>query len=161
MPEGVLVANKSDCKNCKRLNFSGVKPDFLIFKRRQGQQFCYVVELKDGHQFDTKKARAEHQSMHAFIERNAQHLQYRMSTHFCCFNQDSRDIIVKGFKNKITYEEAMTGHEFCDLLEIDYEQIVNERQREQPENVQYFLCELVKIDQVRDILQGLLRNGND
>ena len=54
----------------------------------------------------------------------------------------------------------MTGREFCELLEIDYEKIVNERKRDQPNNVQYFLSELVKIKQVREILKTLLNKQN-
>ena len=166
MPDGVQVATKTQIKKCKSLKFTSAEPDFpsaepdfIIFKRRKGEQCCHVVELKDGHLFDTKKASAEQRAIHSFIERTAQHLRYCMSAHFCCFNQDSRDAIVTGFKNKITHEEAMTGQEFCGLLEIDYNTIVSDRQRAQPENVQYFLQELVGIDQVRAILQKLLRNG--
>lgn len=55
----------------------------------------------------------------------------------------------------------MTGREFCELLEIDYDAIVAERQKEQPQNVLYFLKELVKIDKVRAILRKLLRDESD
>jgi len=156
MPDGVLMATKRQIKGCKTLDFPSAEPDFLIFKRRDGQQNCHVVELKDGHVFDTKKASAERQAIHAFIERNAPRMQYRVSAHFCCFNQDSRDAIVAGFKQKIMKEEAMTGREFCELLEIDYDDIVHEREQEQPVNVLFFLRELVKIGQVKTILRDLL-----
>ena len=119
-----------------------------------------MVELKDGHVFDTKKASAERQAIHSFIEFNSPHLAYRISAHFCCFNQDSREAIVTGFKRKITIKEAMTGQEFCDLLEINYEEIIKQREAEQPENVRFFLRELVKIDQVRAILRELLKRGD-
>ena len=158
MPDGVLIAPKKQIKKCKSLDFPNAEPDFLIFKRRQGRQDCFVVELKDGHVFDTKKASAERRAIHSFIERNASRLQYRVSAHFCCFNQDSRDVIVAGFKHKITRQEAMTGREFCTLLEIDYNEIIDARKLEQPQNVRYFLRELVKIDQVRTLLRGLLRD---
>ncbi len=128
--------------------------------RCAGEENCHVVELKDGHQFDTKKASAERRAIHSFIERNAQYLQYRISAHFCCFNQDSREAIVTGFKNKITQDEAMTGREFCALLEIDYDEIVSDRQSEQPTNVRFFLRELTRIDQVKAILRELLSNGH-
>ena len=83
-----------------------------------------------------------------------------ISTHFCCFNQDDRAAILAGFKHKIASQEAMTGREFCELLEIDYEKIVNERKHDQPNNVQYFLSELVKIKQIREILKTLLNKQN-
>jgi len=55
----------------------------------------------------------------------------------------------------------MTGRQFCELLEIDYDKIVQERKREQPDNVRFFLRELVSIDQARTILRELLHNRND
>jgi len=158
MPDGVLIAPKKQIKKCQSLDFPDAEPDFLIFKRRGGRQHCHVVELKDGHQFDTKKSSAERRAIHSFIERNAQMLPYRISAHFCCFNQDRQDAIVAGFKNKISQAEAMTGRQFCELLEIDYDDIVQKRQSEQPANVRFFLRELVKIDQVRDALRDLLQN---
>lgn len=82
MSEGVLLARKRQVKRSATLNFAGSEPDFMVFKRRGGVQTCHIVELKDGHVFDTKKASAERQAMHRFIERNAQHIQYRFQTHF-------------------------------------------------------------------------------
>ena len=116
MPEGVMLATKRQIKKCTTLDFPGAEPDFLIFKRRQGRQNCYVVELKDGHVFDTKKASAEWQAIHSFIESNAQNLQCTMSAHFCCFNQDSKDAILTGFKNRISKQEAMTEESFANCL---------------------------------------------
>jgi len=161
MQDGVLVAPKRQIKACQSIDFPGAEPDFLIFKRRDGQQRCHVVELKDGHQFDTKKASAERRAIHSFIEKSAQNLHYRVSAHFCCFNQDSQEAIVAGFKSKINKSEAMTGRQFCELLEIDYDKIVQERKREQPDNVRFFLRELVSIDQARTILRELLHSRND
>lgn len=160
MPKGVFLAPKSQVKKCKTLNFPHGEPDFMVFKRRKGKQECYVIELKDGHMFDTKKAAAERRAMHSFVERNAQHLQYRVHCYFCAFNQDSRDAIVRGFKNEITIEEAITGREFCELLELDYDEIANARQVDQRDNVQFFLRELLRIDEAKTIISRLLnRNG--
>lgn len=124
MPDGVWLARKRQIKQSDTLDFAGAEPDFMVFKRRQGVQTCHIVELKDGHVFDTKKASAERQAMHRFIEHNAQHIQYRFQAHFCAFNQDDRNIIWEGFKKRIALSEAMTGREFCELLEIDYDAII-------------------------------------
>lgn len=156
MPEGVQLARKRQIKRSATLDFAGSEPDFMVFKRRGGVQTCHIVELKDGHVFDTKKAGAERQAMHGFIERNAQHIQYRFQAHFCAFNQDDRHAIWDGFKRRIALEEVMTGREFCDLLEIDYDSIVEERRAEGSDNVEFFLSELVKIESIRQRLQRLL-----
>lgn len=152
MPEGVLVADKKEVKRCNTLDFAGSEPDFLIFKRRENKQVCHLVELKDGDSFDTKKASAEHRSMHSFISKNAQHLPYVVVAHFCCFNQDDKQQILAGFKNRINSKEAMTGQEFCDLLELNYLAIVQERAQQCAENVRYFLDELLKIPAVKERL---------
>ncbi len=152
MPDGVMLAGKKLIKKSGILDFAGAEPDFIVFRRRDNQQRCHLIELKDGDTFDTKKAAAERTSMHSFISKNAQHLPYVVSAHFCCFNQDSRAEIVKGFKSKISKDEAMTGREFCNLLEIDYDKVVEARKTDQTENLAYFVKRLLGIKSVRDLL---------
>ena len=156
MPDGVFLVRKKQMKKCQTLDFAGAEPDFMIFKRREKIQTCHVIELKDGHVFDTKKASAERQSMHGFIERNAPHIQYRFQAHFCAFNQEEKNAIWGGFKRKIALFEAMTGREFCELLEIDYDEIVAVRRADGPDNIEFFLSELARIDAVRPRLLELL-----
>ena len=158
MPDGVLVAHKKKVKKCKTLDFAGTEPDFLIFKRREGKQACHLVELKDGDSFDTKKAAAEHGAMHSFISKNAQHLPYTVQAHFCCFNQNNKQAIIDGFKKMIDPEEAMTGREFCDLLELDYDKIIKERAKQGEENFQYFVEALYGIETVRERLENLFED---
>ena len=156
MPDGVLLARKRQIKQSTTLDFAGSEPDFMVFKRRGGVQTCHIVELKDGHVFDTKKASAERQAMHGFIEHNAQHIQYRFRAHFCAFNQEDREAIWDGFKRRIALDEAMTGREFCGLLEIDYDAIVEARRGDGPDNVEFLLAELVRIEPIRLRLLELL-----
>ncbi len=158
MPEGVLLAQKSQIKKSTTLEFPGSEPDFMVFKRRKGVQKCHIVELKDGHVFDTKKASAERRAMHAFIEHNAPHIPYRFESHFCAFNQDERSAIWEGFKKKISLREAMTGREFCKLLEIDYDEIVTSRKNDCDDNVEFFLSEIVKMKHLHAKLIAKLLN---
>ena len=158
MPDGVLLARKPQMKLSKTLDFSGSEPDFMVFKRRQGVQICHIIELKDGHVFDTKKASAEHRAMHGFIGRNARHIQYVFQAHFCAFNQVDRVAIWEGFKKRIAIEEVLTGPEFCTLLEINYGDIVARRQTDGPDNIEYFLSELVRIEPIRGRLVDLLND---
>ena len=152
MPEGVHVAPKQLVKDCETLNYAGSEPDQLVFKRRQGEQSCHVIELKDGDAFDTKKSSSERQSLHGFIQRNAQYLPYRVHAHFCCFNQEDRKIIYDGFKRKVEMSECMTGREFCELLEIDYDEIRQEREADQAANLEDFLEDLASIPAVKERL---------
>lgn len=156
MPEGVLLARKRQIKHSNTLDLTGSEPDFMVFRHRGGTQTCHIVELKDGHVFDTKKVRAEYQAMLSFIKRNAQHIKYQLRAHFCAFNQDNRQAIRDGFKQQIKLDEAMTGREFCDLLEIDYDAIVEKRRAAAPDNVDFFLSELAKIKSIRQPLHDLI-----
>lgn len=156
MPDGVFLAHKSDLKKSQVLQTSAAEPDFVIFKRRNNEQRCHVIELKDGDAFDTKKSAGERDSMHSFVEKNAQHIQFRVSVHVVAFNQDSRQAIYDGFKRKIPLTECMTGREFCDLLEIDYDEIVKQRQQDADENFEYFMTELLSIDRVREDIRRRL-----
>ncbi len=157
MPEGMWLARKRKIKQSATLDFAGSEPDFMVFKRRGGVQTCHIIELKDGHVFDTKKASAERHAMHGFIERNAQHIQYHFRAHFCAFNQEDRHAIQDGFKRRIALDEAMTtGREFCELLEIDYAAIVEARRSDGPDNVEFLLSELIKTEPIRRQLQELL-----
>ena len=56
MPREIFLAHKKQIKKSKSLSRSGAEPDFMIFKRYNKNQVCHVVELKDGHVFDTKKS---------------------------------------------------------------------------------------------------------
>ena len=44
----------------------------------------------------------------------------------------------------------MTGREFCELLEINYDEIVKTRQSDQKDNMKYFLEELSHIEEVKN-----------
>lgn len=148
MPEGVFIVSKSQVKKCSQLDSNEAEPDFLVFKRRNGKQDCYVIELKDGDAFDTKKASAERKSLHLFTQYNGSRIGYTMNIFICCFNQNDKKTIVQGFKNKFNESEVLTGIDFCNLLEIDYNEIVNMRKKDQHENFNYFITELLKIEQV-------------
>lgn len=156
MSEGVLLAQKRKIKKCTELNSQGSEPDFMIFKRREGHQHCHLIELKDGHVFDTKKVDGEREALHGFAKRNAGRLPYRVSTHFCAFNQDDPEVIWKGFKQRIDIKEAMTGREFCELLEIDYDEIVEVRKPDAEDNIRYFLEELLRIPETNSIIEDIL-----
>jgi hypothetical protein len=65
------------------------------------------------------------------------------------FNQDNKKSIVDGLKKNITTEEAMTGKELCDLLGISYSNIIEQRKKLAPENIDYFVEKLLDIPIVK------------
>jgi hypothetical protein len=156
LQEGVFAVPKKVLKKSKRLNYAGVEPDFVVFKREGKTQHCYLIELKDGDTFDTKKAAGEKESMQRFLTAIAPHIQFTMSIHFCCFHRLTKQEIVQGFKRKITINEAMTGPEFCELLGVDYNAVLTKRKEHQEENLKYFVEQLLEIDAVRGAFELIL-----
>jgi hypothetical protein len=153
LQEGVFVVPKKALKKSKSLNYAGVEPDFLVLKRSGKTQQCYLIELKDGDNFDTKKAAGEKESMQRFLTAISPHIQFKVSIHFCCFHRRTKQEIVAGFKRKITLNEAMTGPEFCELLGVDYEAVLIKRKEHQEENLRYFVEQLLEIDAVQRALE--------
>ncbi len=155
MPEGIFLATKQQMKKCDTLDCRNAEPDFLIFKREDNIQTCFVVELKDGHAFDTKKASAERKVLHDFTQQNGQYIQFKFRIYICCFNVTSKEQAYHGLKRKISMEEILTGREFCDLLAIDYDEIVRLRTVDEKDNFRYFLEQLLSIPEVSSELNKI------
>ena len=154
---GIFVVPKKIIEKSLIVQFNGIEPDFMVFIESEKKKSCHIIELKDGCEFDTKSSMMEKQSISEFIRNNAQKLPYTFDGHICCFNEKTRDSIVKGFKSKITTKDAMTGKEFCDLLEIDYEEIILERMQHRSENLDYFLEVITKDTEISNKLKELLK----
>ena len=117
------------------------EPDFIAFslKKVGKDKVCYVVELKDGDAFDTKKAPAEKEMLNVFVNHLARQIPFITKYYICCFNQDNKDLIVSGFKKAFELDEVMTGREFCEILGIDYDNIVAKRKSDEPDNYKYVI----------------------
>jgi len=110
-----------------------------------------LIEIKDGDTFDTKKVAGEVASLittkaHLIEHNNLS--EDKVSIHYCSFNATSHKQIEKGAKGLLPEGSAMTGKEFCDLVGIDYEKIIQERKKDQQENLNYFIEELKKIPEI-------------
>lgn len=133
------------------------EPDYLILKK--ATKTLYITELKDGDSFDTKKSAGEAESLRKFKNHISENIPYKTLILVCCFNQTSKEKILQGFKNKIKSSEAFTGQEFCELIGIDYQAIIQEREnKDQPENIRFFCEELLKITECRKIIERVLRD---
>lgn len=155
--EGVRVATKHIVKKSKKIKGRGIEPDFLIFQRAGTSQNCYIIELKDGHEFDTKSSAREHANLHQFRAKNAQVLHfYNNYFKIVGFNADTKEEIHKGFKSKFEFEQIMTGAEFCELLGLNYRSIVYGRTSDVEENFENFIEELLSIESVRNSIQDNL-----
>jgi hypothetical protein len=131
----------------------GEVADILVFDHATKR--AMVIELKDGDTFDTKKSSGELESMTIFAGWLANETGYNTTFYFCSFNLIDKQAIVYGAKGRFDVSHAMTGQELCELLSIDYDKFKKSRQKEQPENLHYFISELLKIDAVHKIISEL------
>jgi len=150
----VYVVPKKVIKNSKLLKTSE-EPDFVVIKTFK--RHCYIIELKDGDMFDTKKSLAEKQNLKHFEDAISRKLPCTTSIHICSFNQESRAKIVAGFKGKFTEDEVLTGKEFCEILQINYEEIINKRKEDEKDNLDFFVSELLKIEEVKSKIETYKR----
>lgn len=150
LPLGIYVISKQAIK--KSYLKTDQEPDLLVFRIDAKSQHCYIIELKDGDNFDTKKAAGERHLLEVFENHISRRIRFTTSIHICSFNQLDKDKIVAGFKRKITREMAMTGKELCELLGIDYAGIINSRVHQQIRNLDYFIDGLLRIDEVRETI---------
>ena len=133
----------------------GEKADILVFDHQERN--IRVIELKDGDTFDTKKSSGELASMTTFANWLKARLGYEANYFLCPFNQANKMAIIKGAKGRFDLSHVMTGSELCQILRIDYDKIRAKRRLEQPENLLYFIAELLKINEVRKIIKELLK----
>lgn len=53
----------------------------------------------------------------------------------------------------------MTGRELCELLNINYAEIIAMREQDAQDNIYYFLEELIKIPDVKKLLKQFIKRG--
>ncbi len=128
------------------------EPDFIVVLLIDKN--CYIIELKDGDTFDTKKSDGELLSLTTYRDKFILKFpDYSVSIKFCSFNASTKEQIVAGLKGRITSKEAMTGREFCELIGISFENILQRRRQEAQLNLDYFVERLVAIPEICEAIQ--------
>jgi hypothetical protein len=149
----VFKPSRPDPENPKK----SIEADLLIVDNIQ-RRFM-LVEVKEGHVFDTKKADGELASLKNITSWLAQEFAYKTHYYLCSFNQEERDSIVSGTKKRFTLDHVLTGRDLCEIIGIDYDALRTERRIDQAENRRYFLSKLLAIPTIRDEIIELLRNS--
>jgi hypothetical protein len=151
---GTFVATKSQIKESEIIN-THFEPDLLAFDLQK--RTCFVIEIKDGDTFDTKKAEGERVTLHNFVNDVSPVLPFSFKVYVCSFNARDKKEIYDGLKHKFPMDELLTGGELCELLNIDYEKIVAARSGDQADNLNYFVDELLKISGVQAAMQARIK----
>lgn len=145
--DGVFLCQKKILKK-SRYAIAGIEPDLLIFVVER-RRICKVIELKDGDNFDTKKSASEREHLERFATEFGAQIPFVTEFFICSFNQEDKEQIQIGFKNKFELEHIMTGRELCEVLHISYNEIIDRRKADIIDNFDYFISELVQIPEVR------------
>ncbi len=140
---GIYLCPKN-AKNRRLFVPRGHDPDLLIFTLCNETKKCFIVELKDGDQFDTKKSDGEKASLIECYNFIRNKIPFIPDYYVCCFNQSNEKAIVDGFKGRFDINHVLTGSRLCEILNINYENIINNRKLDAEENVKYFVSELLK-----------------
>ena len=152
LPNGTYLIPKKIIKQIiKKAIGSTSESDFIVIVIVDTK--TYVVKIKDGDTFDTKKSLGEFSSCREFAKLFTQHLvkinlSYIVKIRICSFNQQSKKRIVEWLKNKISIQEAWSGDDFCKILGIFYTTIVKQMEANQDANLKFFVDELMKIPEI-------------
>ena len=150
--EGVFLADKKVVRKSRTVTASA-RPDFLVFDSRTHNPRCYVVELKDGDTFDTKKADGEIDSLIGFVDEVRGRIRYTPQIRICSFNQVDKAAIVDGFKGRVNSSQVWTGREFCQVLGIDYQAVLDERKSYASANREWLVDSMLNIPEMREIVE--------
>lgn len=108
-----------------------------------------VVEMKDGDTFDTKKSDGELQTLKFLSEHYSNDLGVKLTFAFSCFYVSNKQQIVTGSKSRFTSEQVLTGRDLCELIGVNYDEVVQERRIDGEYNLNYFLASLLQIEDVK------------
>ena len=157
--EGISIHNINKDKRVfkdAKVDSSGKKHKLDVDCVIWNEDKVMLIELKDGDTFDTKKVAGEVESLimakNYLIEKN-KIPESKIRIHFCSFNATSHQQIERGAKGLLPEKSAMTGKEFCKLLDLDFDKIVEERKEHQEENMKFFISKLKKILVVKEKLK--------
>lgn len=148
--DGVYLCQKKTLKKSKYA-IPGIEPDLLVFIIEK-KRICKVIELKDGDNFDTKKSDSEREHLEQFATLFGAKIPFVTEFYICSFNQEDKQHIKEGFKNRFEIDNIMTGKELCKTLRIDYDAIINQRKIDMIENLNYFIDELLNIEEIKDLI---------
>jgi len=149
---GNLNKEKRIFKNLKT-DSSGKKHDIKIDAVIETKNEIILVEIKDGDTFDTKKSAGEIESLNLvknYLESKGKKVQVK----FCSFNARDCEQIERGAKGLLEKGMAMTGKEFCELVGLNFDQIVEERKKDQKENLNSLAEEIKEIPELMEKLKN-------
>lgn len=127
----------------------GTHVDFALLTSKD----VYLVELKDGCNFDTKKSTGEYEKISKvkdYLEKNDP---FQRTYHKYIVSWNATKIEEISFKDERAKNEnmLMVGKDFAELIDVDYNKVNQLRNGDRIQNEEYVLTEVVKIAIARGI----------
>lgn len=148
LPDGQLFIADKKCVRNSNILRTDHQPDGVIFIITN--RLCKIIELKDGDTFDTKKSDGELETLQKMKQIIGERTSFRAEYYLCSFNASTKEEIVKGLKGRFDLNNVMTGRELCSILNLNYQTIVDARKQDGEDNIDFFLDELLKINEIRE-----------
>ena len=140
---GIFLGTKKMIRASK-YHVEGHEPDLIIFVLDSyGHGVCHIVELKVGFAFDTKKSDGEKETLEICRSVLGPELPFITNFYLCAFHAENRQEIITGLKGRFAYEEVLTGRELCEILSIDYDEVVDEESQFQRDNITYLTRKVI------------------
>mgnify|MGYP003659250094 CR=1 FL=1 len=130
--------DKNEKKGSKRKK---IECDAILLERNK----IILFEIKDGHQFDTKKSEGEYTKLceAARLVEEQDPLKRKCDFKFVSWNVNNVSEI--SLKHKAADAHLMRGRDFAQLIGIDYEKLNTKRDEDQKGNGEYILNEMENI----------------
>lgn len=148
---GTFIATKKVVKKSETIKVTANEPDLIVFVNN-GSKSCYVIELKWGTVFDTKKSDGEISALRSYRDAIGRSIAYVTHACICSFVSDDREAVRTGFKKKIDLSEVMQGTEFCSLLGINRDLILEKMRQDAEYNIAYVVDKMLEVDSMRSVL---------
>lgn len=123
---------------------AGLVADFGIVDHHR--QTASIIELKLGAAFDTQKAPKMRETLQTIADYITSLTGLSTDYYVCAFYADEVDGVYEGLKRAFEKQNILTGRQFCRLMEIDYEVVMDKAVADQPDNLNYFL---LRADEIR------------
>ena len=158
LSDRVYLIKKSVFKDIKHGD-KRIQPDLLSIIVKNGKIDFYVIEIKMGDNFDTKKSAAEKEHLTIFSEKlNVITGVNKVYKILPFFSNTSKDKLSKyGFKNVFSEEEILTRNELSELFGINFDGLIELYSNVKETNITMFINNICEDS---DIRMKILNNTN-
>ena len=158
----IYLIDRKVFKDIKHKN-KGIEPDLLALIVKDGVATFYVIELKMGDNFDTKKSAGEKEHLTIFVEqlKVAKGIKkvYKISPFFSDLSKTK--LSKEGFKGVFSEDEILNRNELSELFGIDFNVLIEIYKTVEDTNKKDFIYNICEESYIREIILSNPNIRND